>query len=86
MESFNGKLRDECLNRERFDTLLEAPVLDVEFAGVLLDGPGREGMAKAVGVAAGYVGGASAAAEQLLEAVGLEPHAGPQPAGPGDGP
>ena len=61
-------------------------VLDVEFAGVLLDGPGREGMAKAVGVAAGYVGGASAAAEQLLEAVGLEPHAGPQPAGPGDGP
>ena len=46
-------------------------VLDVEFAGVLLDGPGREGMAKAVGVAAGHVGGASAAAEQLLEAVGL---------------
>ena len=61
-------------------------VLDVEFAGVLLDGPGREGMAKAVGVAAGHVGGASAAAEQLLEAVGLEPHAGPQLAGPGDGP
>ena len=27
MESFNGKLRDECLNRERFDTLLEAQVL-----------------------------------------------------------
>ena len=26
-ESFNGKLRDECLNRERFDTLLEAQVL-----------------------------------------------------------
>jgi transposase InsO family protein len=26
-ESFNGKLRDECLNRERFDTLLEARVL-----------------------------------------------------------
>ena len=43
-------------------------------------------MAKAVGVAAGHVGGASAAAEQLLEAVGLEPHAGPQLAGPGDGP
>ncbi len=61
-------------------------VLDVEFAGVLLDGPGREGMAKAVGVAAGHVGGASAAAEQLLEAVGREPHAGPQLAGPGDGP
>ena len=61
-------------------------VLDVEFAGVLLDGPGREGIAKAVGVAAGHVGGASAAAEQLLEAVGLEPHAGPQLAGPGDGP
>ena len=27
IESFNGKLRDECLNRERFDTLLEAQVL-----------------------------------------------------------
>ena len=27
VESFNGKLRDECLNRERFDTLLEARVL-----------------------------------------------------------
>ena len=27
VESFNGKLRDECLNRERFDTLLEAQVL-----------------------------------------------------------
>ena len=26
-ESFNGTLRDECLNRERFGTLLEAPVL-----------------------------------------------------------
>ena len=26
-ESFNGKLRDECLNRERFDTLLEAQIL-----------------------------------------------------------
>ena len=39
-----------------------------------------------MGVAAGHVGGASAAAEQLLEAVGREPHAGPQLAGPGDGP
>lgn len=27
VESFNGKLRDECLNRERFDTLLEAQIL-----------------------------------------------------------
>lgn len=27
VESFNGKLRDECLDRERFDTLLEAQVL-----------------------------------------------------------
>ena len=27
IESFNGKLRDECLDRERFDTLLEAQVL-----------------------------------------------------------
>ena len=27
VESCNGTLRDECLNRERFDTLLEAPVL-----------------------------------------------------------
>ena len=27
IESFNGKLRDECLNVERFDTLLEAQVL-----------------------------------------------------------
>jgi len=27
IESFNGKLRDECLNLERFDTLLEAQVL-----------------------------------------------------------
>ena len=27
VESCNGKLRDECLNRERFDTLLEAQVL-----------------------------------------------------------
>ena len=27
IESFNGKLRDECLNLERFDTLLEARVL-----------------------------------------------------------
>ena len=27
VESFNGKLRDECLNLERFDTLLEAQVL-----------------------------------------------------------
>ena len=27
MESFNGKLRDELLNREIFDTLLEAKVL-----------------------------------------------------------
>ena len=27
VESFNGKLRDECLNRERVDTLLEAQVV-----------------------------------------------------------
>jgi transposase InsO family protein len=27
VESFNGKLRDECLNGEVFETLLEAPVL-----------------------------------------------------------
>ena len=27
MESFNGKLRDELLNRELFDTLMEAPIL-----------------------------------------------------------
>jgi len=27
IESFNGRLRDECLNGERFDTLLEAQVL-----------------------------------------------------------
>ena len=27
VESFNGKLRDECLNHERFNTLLEARVL-----------------------------------------------------------
>ena len=27
VESFNGKLRDECLNLARFDTLLEAQVL-----------------------------------------------------------
>ena len=27
IESFNGKLRDECLNLERFDTLLEWLVL-----------------------------------------------------------
>jgi transposase InsO family protein len=27
VESFNGKLRDELLNREIFDTLLEAKVL-----------------------------------------------------------
>ena len=27
IESFNGKLRDEVLNREVFDTLLEAKVL-----------------------------------------------------------
>lgn len=27
MESFNGKLRDELLNRESFETLLEARVL-----------------------------------------------------------
>jgi len=27
MESFNGKLRDELLDREIFDTLLEAKVL-----------------------------------------------------------
>jgi len=27
VESFNGKLRDECLKRESFDTLLEAKVL-----------------------------------------------------------
>ncbi|MBM4414887.1 MAG: transposase family protein, partial [Chloroflexi bacterium] len=27
IESFNGKLRDECLNLERFNTLLEAQVL-----------------------------------------------------------
>ena len=27
MESFNGKLRDELLNREIFDTVLEARVL-----------------------------------------------------------
>jgi len=27
IESFNGKLRDELLNRESFDTLLEAKVL-----------------------------------------------------------
>ncbi len=27
VESCNGKLRDECLNRERFDTLLEAQVV-----------------------------------------------------------
>ena len=47
--------------------MMAEQVLDVEFAGVLLDGPGGEGMAKAVGVAAGHVGGASAAAEQLLE-------------------
>ena len=27
VESFHGKLRDECLNRERLDTLLEAQIL-----------------------------------------------------------
>jgi transposase InsO family protein len=27
VESFNGKLRDECLNGEVFETLLEAQVL-----------------------------------------------------------
>ena len=27
VESFNGKFRDECLNREIFDTVLEAKVL-----------------------------------------------------------
>ena len=27
MESFNGKLRDECLNPESFSTLVEAKVL-----------------------------------------------------------
>jgi putative transposase len=27
VESFNGKLRDECLNREVFTTLVEAKVL-----------------------------------------------------------
>ena len=27
VESLNGKLRDECLDPERFDTLLEAQVL-----------------------------------------------------------
>jgi len=27
IESFNGKLRDELINREIFDTLLEAKVL-----------------------------------------------------------
>ena len=34
VESFHGKLRDECLNRERFDTLLEAQIL--------IEGWGRE--------------------------------------------
>jgi transposase InsO family protein len=27
VESFNGKFRDECLNREIFDTVVEAKVL-----------------------------------------------------------
>jgi len=31
VESFNGKLRDELLNREIFDTLLEARVLTEEY-------------------------------------------------------
>jgi transposase InsO family protein len=31
IESFNGKLRDELLNREIFDTLLEAKVLTEEY-------------------------------------------------------
>jgi putative transposase len=31
IESFNGKLRDELLNREVFDTILEAKVLTEEY-------------------------------------------------------
>ena len=31
VESLNGKLRDECLNRERFDTLLEAQILSEQW-------------------------------------------------------
>jgi transposase InsO family protein len=31
IESFNGKLRDELLNREIFDTVLEARVLAEEY-------------------------------------------------------
>jgi putative transposase len=35
VESFNGKLRDELLNRELFDTLLEAQVLVEMLAAAL---------------------------------------------------
>ena len=31
VEPLNGKLRDECLNRERFDTLLEAQILSEQW-------------------------------------------------------
>jgi hypothetical protein len=50
-------------------------VLDIEFSGIGLDGPGGKGVAEAMGV---HLGDASAAAQSyqnLLEAIGLEPDA-----------
>ena len=41
IESFNGKLRDELLNREIFDTLLEAKVL-IEVAAAVQHDPAAQ--------------------------------------------
>ena len=48
-------------------------MLDIDLARLVGDGPGGEGVAEAVGVHLGDPGRAPETAEQLLEAVGLEP-------------
>ena len=57
-------------------------VLNVQLARILLDGPGGEGMAEAVGMDLGEAGLASQAPEELLEAVGPQGDAGTQGAMP----
>ena len=51
-------------------------MLDIEFAGVVGDGPGGEGMAEAVGMYPGDTGRLTQPPQELLEPVGPEPHAG----------
>jgi hypothetical protein len=59
-------------------------VLHVQFTGVVLDRPGREGVAEAVGVHLRDPGRASESSQHLLEPVWLERDVLPQLAMPRD--